>query len=259
MLKRKKHRKKTSLKRTKHLVKLESYVPEKRTVKKPKPYKFPLDRIDILEDSNGEEVKKYTLKQLKELLPEKHRIAAHYYVRDWNLKQAMIKAGYSEAYATTSAYKVLDNTRFKQYVQYIQKDVAAEVGFSKIGLLTILWNQARANFGMVFDDWMTRRDFNEIRENNPEFIDALKEVQTRIEKGKDKDGNIVQTEWVKISLYDSQKAIELIFKAMGWTGPVAVKLDANINKTVNINKYTTEEKKVLLQIARNNDYYRESD
>ena len=112
---------------------------------------------------------------------------------------------------------------------------------------------------MVFDDWMTRKDFNEIRENNPEFIDALKEVQTRIERRKDRQtGDIIETEWVKITLYDSQKAIELILKAMGWSGAVAEKLKI-VNKTVNINQYTEDEKQVLLKIARNNEYFRESD
>lgn len=258
MLKRKKHKKKTSLQRTKPMTKILTEtlpVPKRKPIK----YKFPLDRVDIMEDKDGNKVKKYTLKQLNEMLNDRQKQTAHYYIRDWNLKQAMIASGYSEAYADSRGFELLGNVGFRQYVRYIQRDVAKEVGFSKIGLLTILWNQAKSNLGMVFDDWMTRKDFNEIKEQHPDFMYALKEVTTRIERRQDRDGNIIETEWVKLSMYDSQKAIELIMKAMGWSGAVAVKLDADIKKTVTIQQYTQEEKKVLLEIARKNDYYRESD
>lgn len=166
-------------------------------------------------------------------LNDRMRAAAHYYVRDWNLSKAMIAAGYSENYAKANGCKLLDNASFKEYVEEIQKDIAKELGFSKMQLIDILLNHTKANFSNLFTDWMTRKEFNTIKKKHPEILKSIKEISTQIRrvKLKNKQG-YEEIEYVKISLYDSQKAIDQIFKAMGWNEPKLMKVEQE--NTINL-------------------------
>jgi len=103
-------------------------------------------------------------------LNDRMKAAAHYYVRDWNLKQAMIAAGYSETYADKNSRHLLGHIGFRAYVEEIQKDIARELGFSKMQLIDILLSHTKANFANLFDDWMTRKEFDEVKRQHPEVI-----------------------------------------------------------------------------------------
>lgn len=189
-------------------------------------------------------------------LNDRMKAAAHYYVRDWNLKQAMIAAGYSANYAGANGCKLIANVSFKAYVEEIQKDIAKELGFSKMQLIDILLSHTKANFANLFDDWMTRKEFDEVKRKHPEILKSIKEISSQIRRQKLKyQPGYEEIEFVKITLYDSQKAIEQIFKAMGWNEAKLMKVTQDT--TFDVTQYTEEEKQLLLNIARKNDYFKQ--
>lgn len=189
-------------------------------------------------------------------LTDRMRATAHYYIRDWNLKQAMIAAGYSSNYACAQSGNLLANVVFKAYVEEIQKDIAKELGFSKMQLIDILLSHTKANFANLFDDWITRKEFDEVKRKHPEILKSIKEISSQIRRQKLKDQpGYEEIEFVKITLYDSQKAIEQIFKAMGWNEAKLMKVTQDT--TFDVTQYTEEEKQLLLNIARKNDYFKQ--
>lgn len=189
-------------------------------------------------------------------LTDRMRATAHYYIRDWNLKQAMIAAGYSANYACAQSGNLLANVVFKAYVEEIQKDIAKELGFSKMQLIDILLSHTKANFANLFDDWITRKEFDEVKRKHPEILKSIKEISSQIRRQKLKDQpGYEEIEFVKITLYDSQKAIEQIFKAMGWNEAKLMKVTQDT--TFDVTQYTEEEKQLLLNIARKNDYFKQ--
>jgi phage terminase small subunit len=50
-------------------------------------------------------------------MKERHKDFADYYIETDNIYESAIKAGYSENYAKSQAYKLLDNVGIKEYIQ----------------------------------------------------------------------------------------------------------------------------------------------
>jgi len=74
------------------------------------------------------------LKSKPELNEQQKRLAREY-LTDFNLKQAAIRAGYSEAYAKTHSYRLLENDSFKKYLLELQKDITDKLDLSAETLL----------------------------------------------------------------------------------------------------------------------------
>ena len=72
---------------------------------------------------------------MKHELNEQQKRLAREYLTDFNLKQAAIRAGYSEAYAKTHSYRLLENDSFKKYLLELQKDIADKLELSAETLL----------------------------------------------------------------------------------------------------------------------------
>jgi len=198
--------------------------------------------------------RKYSKKEIEKLLTPKQRIFCHEYIREWNCTKAALVAGYSKDTAGNIGSENLKKPYLRQYIEYIKENIEQEVGISKIGLLKELKNIAYGNVGDLYGkDWITREELNKLRKERPHLIKAIQEVSTKVQRIV-LNKELVDVEYVKIKLYDKQKAIGEIFKAMGWYSPDKVEIEAAFTSTVDVSTYTEEEKKVLLKLARKNEY-----
>ncbi len=170
------------------------------------------------------EEKIYTLKELQEKLTEKERILCHEYIIDWNGTRAAKKAGYTEKAPRQAAYDTLTKTYIKQYIAFIKDDIAKEAQISKLSLISELKKIAFSSIAQINEDWITRKDFNQLKQDNPDILDTIQEIDTRVirkvysELNDDNEFEKVpyDIEYVKIKLYDKRGAIQDILKAMGW-------------------------------------------
>lgn len=166
-----------------------------------------------------------SMNQLKKAMTKKMIMFCHYYIRDWNATQAAIKAGYSHRSAQAISSENLSKPIIDEYIKRIQQDVAKEVGISKIQMLQELKAIATSKvYDLYNGDWITRKDFTELELNHPELLTAVQEVSTKVVQILDEDKTPIQVEYVKLKMYDKLKAIESIFKAMGWNEPDKVNL-----------------------------------
>jgi len=194
----------------------------------------------------------YTLKELKETLKEKQKRFCHTWIRRYNKTQS-----YKEAYgdhlddnvACNGATRLLRKSKVQQYINYIKDDIAKEVGISKIGLLNILKGHAEAKMGDLLDGWVERKSIVELKKNDPTTYAAMQIVDTKTVQLV-KDHEMYDVEYVKIKMYDSQKAIDMIFKAMDWYASEKVTIEAEVTNKLDITQYTDDEKQILVKLAR---------
>jgi phage terminase small subunit len=170
----------------------------------------------------------YTLEELQKKLTEKERIFCHEYIIDWNGARSARKAGYSADSAKEIAHATLTKVHIKQYIDFIKDDIAKEAGISKLSLINELKKIAYSSITNLNEDWITRKDFDKLKKENPNVLDSIQEIDTKVIRKVFNDlnetsGEFEKTpydiEYVKIKLYDKTKAIQDILKAMGWNEP----------------------------------------
>lgn len=162
----------------------------------------------------------YTLEELQEKLTEKERIFCHEYIIDWNGARAARAAAYSEKTAKQIASENLTKPYMQQYIDFIKDDIAKEANISKLSLISELKKIAFSSVTDLSNDWITRKDFEELKKDNPEVLDAISELNTQIRKiNVEGSETPIEVEYVKIKLHDKTKAIQDILKAMGWNEP----------------------------------------
>jgi phage terminase small subunit len=166
-----------------------------------------------------EQIATFSLYRCKKAMTPKQIRFSHEYIRDWNGTRAAKAAGYKKKTASLIASENIRKPYVKRYIELIQKDIAEEVGISKIQLLEKLKKIALAELPDMYEDWVTRKDLSEIRKNDPYLSAALGEVSTKTVQKTNAYKEPYEEECVKVKLHDPQRAIDLIFKAMSWYEP----------------------------------------
>lgn len=197
----------------------------------------------------------YSKYQLKKILNKKQIKFCHFYIRQYLGTDSYIKAygtGVKRRTASSRASKLIATNTIQQYISHIEKDIAQEVGISKIDFLHDLKHIAKADLGDMFnDDWISRKALNEIKRINPFITKALQEVNTKIVHKQDPlTKEPFHEEYVHIKLKDGLKATDMIFKAMNWYAPEQIEVKTETQVNIDITKYNEEEKKMLLKMAR---------
>jgi phage terminase small subunit len=168
------------------------------------------------------EMKQYNREQVEDMINERQQQFCHHYIKFYNKTRS-----YKEVYgfhikdnvAAVNASKMLKVPKVRRYVELIKEDIAKQVGISKIGLLTELKDLALSNVSEVYEDWITQESFDKLKKEKPEILKAIQEISTKVETKLNEDKELIQVNYVKIKFYDKQRAIEMIFKAMGWNEP----------------------------------------
>lgn len=163
-------------------------------------------------------------------LTEKQRIFCHEYVRDWNATRAAKVAGYSENTAKQIGSENLTKLDIKQYIEYIQVDLAKLAGISKLRNIEELQKIAYSTIAHLHNTWIELKEFEALTEDQKcaiESIDTKTEKRTvRVNESTDID---VDTIYVKIKLHSKTKAIEMLNSMMGWNAPSKSEIDHKNN------------------------------
>ena len=164
--------------------------------------------------------KSMTFTELRNTLTRKQVLFCHFLIVDWNKTKAAKQAGYSALSADSIGARLAAKGRIKEYISRIKENIEEEVGISKIGMLQELKKIATSRIFDLYDgDWITRKEFDSLKEQHPEMLSAIQEVSTKIVRTMDAFKEPIEVEYVKIKLYNKLQAIDTIFKAMGWNEP----------------------------------------
>lgn len=107
------------------------------------------------------------------------------------------------------------------------REHAAEA--ANISLHRIVAEHAKIAFSdatRVRSGWYTLKEFNELTEDERACI---KSVETKQRKVLDEDGQTVVEEWVKVQVYDKQKALDALCTILGYNSPQKLEGDFRLS------------------------------
>jgi phage terminase small subunit len=174
-------------------------------------------------------------KRSEDELNENQKRFCKEYILDWNGTRSY-KVAYpntnSDNAAGVEAHKLLRNPKIQEYIEEIQKDIAKEAGISRLMVANELKKLAFSSISHLHLNWLERKEFDQLTEDQKACIS---EIDTKILKkniGTNDSPEIVDVEYVKIKLYDKQKAMEGLRKMLGFD--TAEKIDLKHEGEVNI-------------------------
>lgn len=160
-----------------------------------------------------------------EKLTGKQKRFCEEYIFDFNGARAARDAGYSEETARNIASENLTKPDIQAYIAELQANMEQTSGISRLRVLREHEKLAFSSIAHLHDTWITRKDFDQLTDEQKSCIAEI-QTQTRQQSQLDPiSGEIetIQIDFVKVKLYDKQKALDSISKILGFES--AKKLD----------------------------------
>lgn len=149
------------------------------------------------------------------------------YIFDWNASRAY-KVAYpskkDENVITSAASRLLTNVKVEAYIKELQEDLERLAGISRLSVLKEHKKLAYSSIAHLHNTWIERKAFDKL---TPEQKDCIAEISTQIKTNRNADGTLEENEYIKVKLYDKQKALDSISKMLGYNAPE--KMDHTIN------------------------------
>lgn len=164
-------------------------------------------------------------------LTEKQKIFCREYIYDWNATRSYL-AAYPDVQkdetARAAASRLLTNVNVKAYIEQIQKNLEQTAGVSRMRVLQEHMKLAFSSIAHLHDTWIKRKEFEELTDDQKACIAEIDtKIKTEWEYDQDaKEKLPISVEYVRIKLYDKQKALDAISKMLGYDA--ATKIDINI-------------------------------
>jgi phage terminase small subunit len=164
-------------------------------------------------------------------LTEKQKIFCREYVYDFNGARAARVAGYSEDTAKEMACENLTKPHIQEEIKRLQGNTAELAGISRLMLASELKKIAFSSIAHLHDTWITRKEFEKLTEDQKACI---QEISTQIKTSRNADGTLEENEYVKVKLYDKQRAIDSLTKMFGYAEPDNLQVDDRRKQTFEI-------------------------
>lgn len=186
---------------------------------------------------------KISLKKLP--LNENQKSFCREYIVDWNATRAYHKVygGESNEATRVKASQLLTNPNIKAYITYIQDRLEEASGISRLKVLQEYAKMAFSSIAHYHNTWIEKNKFEDLTDEQKA---AIQEISTKEVKLYSDGEEIGIQEYVKIKLYDKQKALEAISKMLGYDAPLRVRLEQTTKPTIIFgDEKETEEKDEL--------------
>ena len=171
----------------------------------------------------------------KKKLTEREKRFCEKYVLCLNGSKAAREAGYSEKSCRQISEQNLSKLHIRHYIKEIQKDIETLCGINKSMVVLEHKKIAFSSFSNIHDTWIERKEFESIKENNPEILDCIQEIETKIQSN---------VQYVKIKLYSKQNSLDSISKMLGYNAPEKTDITTkgeSLNKITSIEVIHTNE------------------
>jgi phage terminase small subunit len=164
-----------------------------------------------------------------EPLTDKQKKFCYEYCVDLNGTQAAIRAGYSEKTAAAIASQNLIKLNIQAEVKKLQDNLAETAGLTKLRILNEHIKIAFTSIAHLHETWIKRKEFELLTEDQKACI---AEIDTKIKTEYEYDPETekrepIHVEYVRIKLYDKQKALDSISKMLGYEAPIKSVIDLN--------------------------------
>jgi phage terminase small subunit len=138
------------------------------------------------------------------------------YIIDLNATKAAERAGYSKNTANEQGARLLVNVSIKEEISKLQNKTAKKLEITH-EMLTAEWaKMAFSNITHLHNTWIELKEFEQLKKDNPDILSCIQEINTKIEKRDIGDQTFAKIEYVRLKLYDKQRALENLGKNIGY-------------------------------------------
>jgi len=156
-------------------------------------------------------------------LNDKQEKFCYEYCIDLNATQAAIRAGYSENTARSIASQLLTKINIQTRIKQLQDNLAETAGISRLRVLNEHMKMAFSSIANLHNTWIRRKDFETLTDDQKACIAEI-DTKIRVEyqyNSESDEREPISVEYVRIKLYDKQKALDSISKMLGFDAPTA--------------------------------------
>lgn len=158
--------------------------------------------------------------EAKKLTPKEERFCYEYCI-DLNATQAAIRAGYSPKTARSAGSRLLTFVDVQDRIKKMKANLSETAGITALKVLNEHAKIAFSNISSFHETWYKKKDF----ENLPDEIKAcISEIESRIktEYIPGPNGKNIPTKvgYIKVKLYDKQKALDAISNILGFNAAI---------------------------------------
>jgi len=160
-------------------------------------------------------------------LTDKQEKFCYEYCLDFNATRAAIKAGYSEKTARSIASTLLTNVNIQARIKKMQDNLAETAGLSRLRVLNEHMKMAFSSIAHLHNTWIERKDFEQLTEDQKACIAEIDtKIRTEYEYNPEsEERKPVRVEYVRVKLYDKQKALDSISKMLGFDAPTKIAVE----------------------------------
>lgn len=171
-------------------------------------------------------------------LTEANKVFCREYIFDWNGSRAY-KIAYPEVTdetARVNASRLLTNANISTYCELIQKDLEKLAGMSRLKVINEHQKLAFSSIAHLHNTWIELTQFELL---TSEQKDCISEIDTKTERkyfseyDPDKKDFVkvpYDVKYIKIKLYDKQKALDSISKMLGYDAATRMELTGKDGK-----------------------------
>lgn len=157
-------------------------------------------------------------------LTEKQRLFCKEYIFDFNASRAARDSGYSEDTCASIGCENLTKPNIKAYIKELQSNMEETSGISRLRVLREHEKLAFTSIAHLHETWITRKEFEKLTDDQKACIAEIQtQTRTVMDYSADPYGTPATVEFIKVKLYDKQKALDSISKMLGFDS--AVKID----------------------------------
>lgn len=167
----------------------------------------------------------------RKLTPKEERFCYEYLANGMNATKAALMAGYSKRSARLIGCRNITKVNIKNRISEMKKILAETAG---ITALMIAKEHAKIAFNSIaglYDTWITRKEFEDLTDDQKSCIS---EISTKVSKVKTPDGELVDVEYVRVKLFDKQKALDSLAELLGHNAPSKTNITSGGESSVNI-------------------------
>lgn len=172
--------------------------------------------------------------QNRKLTPKEERFCYEYLACGMNATKAATKAGYSKKTATEIGRQNLLKLVIQERIQYMKDNLAETAGITAMMIAAEHAKIAFSSIAHLHNTWISLKEFDTLTEDQKTCI---QEISTKVIKqkaiigGEDK---IIDVEYVKIKLFDKQKALDSLTNLLGFNAPTKTDITSGGDKLTDI-------------------------
>lgn len=178
------------------------------------------------------------MSEKKKELTESQKVFCREWVYDFNGSRAYKVAfpGVTDGTSRVEASKLLANPNVRAYAKELQDNLEELAGISRLMVIQEFQKLAFSSIAHLHETWITRKEFDKLTDHQKACIQEI-QTQTRVEmkyNPESEEEEPVQVDFVKIKLYDKQRALESINKMLGYEAPKKISVSTTEKQVMKI-------------------------